>query len=171
MISNNEILRRLRFTFDFKDHQMVEILAIAGKRLEIEEVAGWLKREDNEEYATMEDIDLAYFFNGFITLRRGKKPGLHPAPEKVMNNNLVYIKLKIALKLKDTDIVELMKTAGYKIGKHDLSAFIRNPSLPQYRICHDHFIRNFLHSIDVKYRVIKPEAEVDEEEEYEKKRK
>lgn len=69
-----------------------------------------------------------------------------------MNNNLVFRKLKIALNLKDDDILEILELAGKKISKHELSAFFRKPTHEKFRNCHDQILRNFIHGLQLKYR-------------------
>ncbi len=60
--------------------------------------------------------------------------GLQPAPEKRLTNNIVFRKLKIALNLKDEDILEIMALAHLSISKHELSAFFRKPDHKPGRI-------------------------------------
>ena len=96
-MNNNSILRRLRFTFDFNDNKMIELFQLAGKTVTRAEVSDWLKKEEDEEFKTLNDQQLAYFLNGFIILNRGKKEGETPIAEKKLNNNIIFRKLKIAL--------------------------------------------------------------------------
>ncbi|NOZ38536.1 MAG: DUF1456 family protein, partial [Gammaproteobacteria bacterium] len=59
---------------------------------------------------------------------------------------------KIALNLKDEDILEIMGLAGLSISKHELSAFFRRPDHKHYRECKDQILRNFLKGMRLKYR-------------------
>ena len=43
----------------------------------------------------------------------------------MLNNNQILWKLRIALKLKDTDIIEILKLADFEISKSELSALFR----------------------------------------------
>jgi uncharacterized protein YehS (DUF1456 family) len=94
---------------------------------------------------------MAIFLNGFINEKRGKKEGVQPEPEKRLNNNIILRKLKIALNLKDEDILEILMLADLRISKHELSAFFRNPNQEQYRLCKDQVLRNFLFGMQKKY--------------------
>ena len=73
-------------------------------------------------------------------------------PEKNLNNNIILRKLKIALNLKNDDMLELLTLADFKISKHELSAFFRKPGQSQYRECKDQILRNFLRGMQLKYR-------------------
>ena len=151
-MTNNDILRRLRYAFDFRDSKMVELFALADTTVSNEEIINWMREEDDEAYVSMHDKKLALFLNGFINDRRGKKEGATPKPEKTLTNNLIFKKLKIALALKDTDIMDIMELADIRISKHEVSALFRNPSQKQYRLCKDQFLRNFIYGLQLKYR-------------------
>ncbi len=151
-MKNNVILRQLRYIFDLDDAQMIDIFAQAEKEVTRSEVTDWLKHDDHEDYELISDSEFATFLNGFINLKRGKREGPQPTPEKRLNNNIVFRKLKIALNYKDTDIIETLEQVGRKVSKHEISAIFRKPTQNQYRDCEDQFLRNFLHGLQLKYR-------------------
>jgi uncharacterized protein YehS (DUF1456 family) len=69
-----------------------------------------------------------------------------------LDNNLIFRKLKIALNLRDTDIVDIFDLAEMRISKHEVNAFFRKPGQSQYRVCKDQFLRNFIYGLQIKYR-------------------
>ncbi len=69
-----------------------------------------------------------------------------------MNNNLVLRKLKIALTLDDTEMLEIFGLVGFHISKHEISAFFRKPDNSHYRDCKDQILRNFLVGLQMKFR-------------------
>lgn len=69
-----------------------------------------------------------------------------------MNNNDVFKKLRVALQLKDTDIVEILKLSNYEIGTSELNAFFRSEDHPNYKECGDQILRNFLNGLIVYKR-------------------
>lgn len=151
-MNNNDILRSIRYTFDFSDNAMIDLFGLGGETVTRADVSNWLKREDDPDYKGLHDIDLAIFLNGLIIHKRGKKEGDQPVAEKTLNNNMIFRKLKIALNMKDEDILDILSQVDRHISKHELSAFFRNPSQPQYRPCKDQVLRNFLQGILLKYR-------------------
>ncbi len=151
-MNNNDILRSIRYTFDFSDNGMIDLFGLGGETVTRADVSNWLKREDDPDYKGLHDIDLAIFLNGLIIHNRGRKEGDQPVAEKTLNNNMIFRKLKIALNMKDEDILEILSKVDRHISKHELSAFFRNPSQPQYRPCKDQVLRNFLQGIQLKYR-------------------
>jgi uncharacterized protein YehS (DUF1456 family) len=151
-MNNNDILRSIRYTFDYSDNVMIDFFGLGGEAVTRADVSNWLKREDDPDYKGLHDIDLAIFLNGLIIHNRGKKEGDQPVAEKTLNNNMIFRKLKIALNMKDEDILAILSQVDRHISKHELSAFFRNPSQPQYRPCKDQVLRNFLQGIQLKYR-------------------
>ncbi|WP_394171324.1 DUF1456 family protein [Saccharospirillum alexandrii] len=151
-MTNNDILRRVRYTFDLKDGTMVDIFALADYVVTAEQVVGWLSKEEDSEFLKMTDRELAVFLNGFINFKRGKRDGQQPEPESRLNNNKVFQKLRIALNLKAEDILGILKLVDLDLSQHELSAFFRNPESSNYRECKDQVLRNFLLGVQLQLR-------------------
>jgi len=143
-MKNNDILRRIRFIFDFDDTKMIEIFALADRTVTRAEISDWLKKEDDPAFKAIHDPEFAAFLNGLIIEKRGRKEGAQPVTEERLNNNLVFRKLKIALDLQADDVLEIMKRADLRLSKHELSAFFRRPGHKHYRECKDQALRGFL---------------------------
>ena len=151
-MTNNDVLRRLRYTFDFDDSKMISIFELADSIVTREQVSNWLKKDEDPAFHECMDIELATFLNGLINEMRGKKEGDQPVPEKRMTNNMIFKKLKIALNLKNDDVLEIMEFADFELSPHELSAFFRKKGHKNYRECKDQILRNFLQGMQVKYR-------------------
>ena len=149
---NNDVLRRLRFTFDFDDNKMISIFSLADFPVTRQQVSDWLKKEDDPSYQNCSDTQLAIFLNGLIIDRRGKREGPLPEPEKRLSNNLVLTKLKIALNFKAEDMLDVFALAETPVSKPELSAFFRKPGHKHYRECKDQLLRKFLQGLQMKYR-------------------
>lgn len=156
LLTNNDIFRRIRYTFDLKDNTIVNIFALAEVEVTQEQVTAWLKKDEDDAFVTMKNRELASFLNGFISFKRGKREGPQPAPEAQLNNNMVFQKLRIALNLKADDILEIFELVGLPLSSHELSAFFRKPSHKNYRECKDQMLRNFLLGVQ---RQLRPNAE------------
>ncbi len=159
-MTNNDILRRIRYIFDFNDSKMITIFGLADYKITREQISDWLKKDDDPAYKACNDTQLAIFLNGLINYKRGKKDGPQPAPEKKLNNNIIFRKLKIALNLKEEDTLKILELADLPVSKHELSAFFRRQDHKHYRVCKDQILRNFLKGLQLKYRpAIKPDAD------------
>jgi len=151
-VTNNDVLRRIRYAFDFNDSKMIAIFGMADHEVTREQVSDWLKKDDDSDFEELSDSDLAIYLNGLINDRRGKKEGVQPVPEKRINNNIILRKLKIALDLKAEDIIEILALSDAEISKHELSAFFSKQEHKQFRKCKDQILRKFIDGVQTKYR-------------------
>jgi hypothetical protein len=74
-----------------------------------------------------------------------------------MNNNDVFKKLRVALQLRDEQIVEIMELVDFRISKAELGAFFRNADHPNFMDCGDQVLRNFLNGLIIHLRGTKEE--------------
>jgi uncharacterized protein YehS (DUF1456 family) len=151
-MNNNDILRRIRYTFDFGDSKMMAVFGLAGYEVSRAQVSDWLKKEEDPDYRKCNDQQLATFLNGLIIDKRGKKDGLQPEPETHLSNNIIFRKLRIALNLQAEDVLKLVNRGEFRISKHELSAFFRKPGHKHYRECKDQVLRNFIKGMQLEYR-------------------
>ncbi|MDD1794236.1 DUF1456 family protein [Enterovibrio makurazakiensis] len=151
-MTNNDILRRIRYAFDFKDKAVVEIFALADVTVTQDQVVAWLKKDEDAAFVKMNAVELSSFLNGLINLKRGKREGEQPKPEARLSNNMVFQKLRIALNLKAEDILDILALVNFNISKHELSAFFRKPDNKHYRECKDQILRNFLTGVQRQLR-------------------
>ena len=151
-MTNNDILRSIRYSFDFSDSKMTTLFGLADYQVTREQISNWLKKDDDPAYQKFDDTQLAIFLNGLINDKRGKKEGAQPELEEHLTNNIIFMKLKIALNLKAEDILEIMGLVNFRLSKHELSSFFRRPEHKHYRECKDQILRNFLKGVQLKYR-------------------
>ena len=151
-MTNNDILRRVRYIFDFNDDKMIAIFALADCKVTRAQISDWMKSEDNPEYKKLSDVLLASYLNGLINDKRGKREGPQPVPEKNLSNNAIFMKLKIALNLQAEDILEIMDLSDFRMSKHELSAFFRKEGHKHFRECKDQILRIFLKGLQMQYR-------------------
>lgn len=69
-----------------------------------------------------------------------------------MTNNDIFKKLRVALQLRDDEIVEIMQLVDFRISKAELGAFFRSEDHPNYKECGDQILRNFLNGLVIHLR-------------------
>lgn len=153
---NNDILRRLRYVFDYSDSKMIAIFKEGGQEVSRAEMSSLLKKDEDPDFVVCKDVLLATFLNGFINDRRGKKEGAEQAPETYLSNNHILRKLRIGLNLQDEECREILSSAGLSLSRHELSAFFRKKGHKNYRACKDQILRNFLAGLQLKFRGEEP---------------
>ncbi|WP_297792408.1 DUF1456 family protein [uncultured Eudoraea sp.] len=69
-----------------------------------------------------------------------------------MTNNDILKKLRVALMLRDDEIVEILELVDFRISKSEIGAFCRKEGHPKYRECGDQVLRNFLNGLVIHLR-------------------
>jgi uncharacterized protein YehS (DUF1456 family) len=69
-----------------------------------------------------------------------------------LTNNDIFKKLRVALQLRDDQIVEILKLVDFKTTKSELGAFFRSEDHPKYVECGDQILRNFLNGLVIHLR-------------------
>jgi len=149
-MTNNDVLRAVRYILNIPEFRLIDIVALADCEVSREEINVFLKRDDEEGYEECDDALLAYFLNGLVIYKRGKDDSRPPQPiETPITNNVVLKKIRVAFELKDTDIITIIEKSGLKVSKTELSAFFRKEGHRNYRDCGDQFLRNLLKGLAV----------------------
>jgi uncharacterized protein YehS (DUF1456 family) len=154
-MTNNDILRQLRYALNIGDSAMIEIFKLAGHEMEKSDLTDLLKKEDDEGFVNCSDDVLGYFLDGLILHRRGRKeirPGETRKTDSRLTNNAILKKLRIALELKEDDMIAILKLAGVGVSKSELTALFRREGHKNYKECGDHFLRKFLRGLSIRYR-------------------
>lgn len=150
---NNDVIRSLRYILDVGDQKLVDIVALSGGVVSLAEVRAALKDEDHPDFQYLEDKSMAHFLDGLIYFKRGKDESKPSIPfELPITNNLILKKLRVAFQLKEDDIHAILESANCKLGRSELSAFMRKKDHPNYRECGDQVMRYFLKGLKLKIR-------------------
>lgn len=154
-MTNNDILRSIRYMLDLGDAKVAELARLADANLQIDKevVQRFLKKEDDGEYLNCSDRVLACFLDGLVVHRRGRNEVQPARPvESRISNNIVLKKLRIAFELRDDDMHAIFAQAGFPLSKPELSALFRQPGHKHYRACGDQILRNFLKGLTSRLR-------------------
>lgn len=151
----NDLLRQLRYALKFNNPDVIEAFGLMNYAITKEELDHLLKKEDEEGFIACRDRTLAAFLDGLIIKNRGVQEGREPQLLKRnqrLSNNDILRKLRIALQLKDTDILDILALAKFRITKSELSALFRAPDHRNYQECGDQLLRYFVRGLGLKNR-------------------
>ncbi len=154
-MTNNDILRRLRYALNIKDATMIEIFKLSEHKIGKSELTGLLRKEEEEGYVNCNDNVMGLFLDGLIIYKRGKRdvmPGNVEKQDLPLTNNDILKKLRIVLKFREDDMLGTLKLAGMNISKSELSALFRKQGQRHYKECGDQILRNFLKGLTIRYR-------------------
>lgn len=74
-----------------------------------------------------------------------------------LSNNDIFKKIRVALKLRDDDIIQICSLVDFAVSKSELGAIFRKEDHPKYMECGDQFLRNFLNGLVIHMRGPMPE--------------
>lgn len=74
-----------------------------------------------------------------------------------MSNNDILKKLRVALHLRNDEIINILKLADFNISESELGALFRSEDHPKFRKCGDQILRNFLNGLIIHLRGKKEE--------------
>jgi|TARA_B100001964_G_scaffold77304_1_gene87521 uncharacterized protein YehS (DUF1456 family) len=155
MITNNDILRRLRYALNIKDAMMIEIFKLAEYEISCSRLLDLLKKKEVEGYVACSDEVMELFLDGLIIHKRGKRddmPGRMEKKDAPLTNNGIFKKLRIALKFREDEMLSTLKLAGMSLSKSELSALFRKEGQRHYKECGDQILRNFLKGLTTRFR-------------------
>jgi uncharacterized protein YehS (DUF1456 family) len=154
-MDNNDVLRQLRYALNLDDSTIAGIFKLADHDIEQSRITSMLKKEDDEGFVPCGGAVLGDFLDGLIVQKRGRrevKPGETRKPDSRLTNNAILKKLRIALELKEDDMLSVLKLADVDISKHELTALFRKEGHKNYKECGDQFLRKFLKGLALRYR-------------------
>ena len=69
-----------------------------------------------------------------------------------MNNNDIFKKLRVALQLRDDQIVAILELVDFRMSKGEIGNFFRNADHADFMECGDQVLRNFLNGLVIHLR-------------------
>ncbi len=150
---NNDVLRSVRYMLNINDQKIIAISQLADFKISLTQVQAYLLKDDEPNYLPCDDEFMAHFLDGLIYFKRGRDPNRPAVPmELPVTNNTVLKKLRVAFELKEETMHQLIETGGYRVGRSELSAFLRKKDHPNYRPCGDQVLRYFLKGLTLRLR-------------------
>jgi uncharacterized protein YehS (DUF1456 family) len=146
-MDNNEILVRIKDAVSLDDARLVAIFALGGESIDEDTTRAMLSDPSGPDSVTCKGDRLLRFLDGFILDQRGQRPTTdktsEPQPEP-LSNNVVLKKLRIALQLKEDDVLRILASGGTALSRRQLGALARKRGNKHYRVCSDEVLTSFL---------------------------
>jgi uncharacterized protein YehS (DUF1456 family) len=155
MMARNELLRSICDAVKIDHATVVKVFGHAGRPVGLSTVTALTSSEEQDGYIPCSDPVLGFFLDGLIIHLRGPREGQPlPAdtPTASLSNNAILKKLRIALDLKEDDLVGILGLAGVVVSSHELTALFRKPGHKHYKECNDKLLRDFLRGLALRQR-------------------
>lgn len=78
MLTNNDILKKLRVALSFKDTDIIECLELVDFKIAKSELSAFFRNIDHPNYKECGDQVLRNFLNGLIIKNRGRRDDFNP---------------------------------------------------------------------------------------------
>ncbi len=150
---NNDVLRSVRYMLNLHNEQLLGILALADSAITPQQMAGFVKKEQEEGYQPCPDMIMGCFLHGLVIHLRGRDETV-PVPkiERKMTNNIILKKLRVAFSLRTNDLQEILLSQDFRISLPEVTAMLRAPGHKNYRLCGDQVLRYFLKGLAGRLR-------------------
>ncbi|MDP2306053.1 MAG: DUF1456 family protein [Pseudomonadota bacterium] len=153
----NDVLRRLRFLLDLDDALVIEMFARAGDTVTPDELTAFLLKDGQPGFVALPSDRLERFLDTLILDRRGPRTSPDrgdssastPTP---LTHNDVLKKLRIALDLKEEDVLAAIEQGDGTVTRPHLRCLFRNAGHKHYRECDDELLHAFLNGLTRKAR-------------------
>lgn len=159
-MTNNDILRRLRYLFDFSDQQAVELFSLdpgSTAPLSSKEFKARLLNDEDQGFCLCSDAELCAFMDGLIVLKRGLRDNATKQPTAPadfrLSKNDVLKKLRIAMNYREQEMLQTLKLGGTEMSKSELGALFRSPKHKHYRPAGNQVLRAFIKGLTMQLRV------------------
>ncbi len=146
-MDNNEILVRIKEVVSLDDARLVAIFALGGESVDEDTTQAMLRDPSGAGFLACKGDRLLCFLDGLILDQRGQRPTTDKTSEpqrEPLSNNVVLKKLRIALQLKEDDVLRILASGGTALSKRQLGALARKRGNKHYRVCSDEVLASFL---------------------------
>lgn len=149
---NNTVLFTLHNALPLSDEAMAEVFVLGGQQVTTSEAHALRGHPGKEGAVHCSDAQLAGFLDGLILQRRGPRTSGAPVPAVTteLTNNLIFKKLRIALNLREDDVLRLLIAGGQALSKRALTPLFRKPTHKHYRACDDATLEAFFKGLTLE---------------------
>lgn len=158
---NDDVLKSISYTLQLNKPDIAKICKLRGyepSREEVEAIFSDDKESITKIDGTVIEKDVsheltAHFLDGLIIEKRGRQEGKKPPPVEIpVTNNTVLKKIRIAFKLREENVMDILQSVGFSINRSELSALFRTEDHRNFRPCGDQVLRYFLKGLAEKHR-------------------
>jgi len=147
----NDILFKIKTALSLSDEDMIKAYKLADYNMSTDRLNSILKRHQDKDYAQATYEELGVFLDGLIALKRGEKPNKPQNEEVALDNNLIMKKLRVALELKEPELLIVFGLSDIEITKRQIGSLFRRNGHKNFKVCSDELLIGFLDGLDEFY--------------------
>jgi len=148
----NDILYKIKTALSLDNESMLKAYALANYSMSVERLECILKRHQDKGYAEASYEELGVFLDGLVLLKRGPSPKTANKDEVIdLTNNLILKKLRVALELKEAELVIIFALAEVPLTNRQVGSLFRREGGKNFKTCSDELLMAFLEGLDEFY--------------------
>ena len=148
----NDILFKIKTALSLSSSEIIEAYSLVDFTMSEERVGNILKRHQDKGYEEATYEELGLFLDGLVVLKRGensKKVGSDEVVE--LTNNLMLKKLRVAMNLKESELVIIFALAEVTLTKRQIGSLFRKEGGKNFKACSDELLMAFIEGLDEFY--------------------
>lgn len=148
----NDILFKIKTALSLDNEAIIKAYTLVEYEMSQERLTDILKKRQDKGYAEATYEELGLFLDGLILLKRGKASTTKDEDEVFeLTNNLILKKLRVALELKEAELIILFALAEVTITKRQIGSLFRKEGGKNFKACSDELLLSFLEGLDEFY--------------------
>lgn len=151
-MQTNDILFKLKTALSLENEQIIEAYKLANFEMTEARLVSIMKRRQDKgfEQATFEELGV--FLDGLVLLKRGPSDKVANEDDVVeLTNNLILKKVRVAMELKEPELVILFALAEVELTKRQIGSLFRKEGTKNFKACSDELLNTFLVGLDEFY--------------------
>ena len=148
----NDILFKIQTALALKSEEIIEAYKLANFEMTAERLTSISKRTQDKGFEEATFEELGVFLDGLVLLKRGPSEKEVNEDEIVeLTNNLILKKIRVAMELKEAELVILFALAEVSITKRQIGSLFRKEGGKNFKVCSDELLMAFLEGLNEFY--------------------
>ncbi len=148
----NDILFKIKKALSLDEKSMQDAYALANYEMSSERLSNILKRRQDKGYEEATYEELGVFLDGLVILKRGPSDKVQKDDAVVeLTNNLILKKIRVAMELKEAELLILFALAEVTLTKRQIGSLFRKEGSKNFKACSDELLMAFLDGLDEFY--------------------
>ena len=148
----NDILFKIKKALSLDEKSMQDAYALANYEMSSERLSNILKRRQDKGYEEATYEELGVFLDGLVILKRGPSDKVQKDDAVVeLTNNLILKKIRVAMELKEAELLILFSLAEVTLTKRQIGSLFRKEGTKNFKACSDELLMAFLDGLEEFY--------------------
>ena len=148
----NDILYKIQKALSLENKKIIEAYALVEYEMSEERLQNILKKHQDEGYEDATYEELGLFLDGLVILKIGVSSKVNDEDEVVeLTNNLILKKIRVAMELKEVELIILFALAEVNITKRQIGSLFRKEGSKNFKVCSDELLMAFLDGLEEFY--------------------